>query len=588
MESANQLHSWSEAMPSSAHPSGPLRVRFRPMLALAVIGGGLCWLAFFFPWLSYVCLVPFILLIRLPADRRLLYIAAWVGGLAYYLPGIYWLQYCDPGLGAKAAWILLANYMALYVPSFVLIARIGHRRWKLPLLVVVPVAWTFLEYFRMHFLSGFGWLFLAHNLYRSTTVIQLADIGGVYAVTFFICLVNAFFAELLTLPLFRRTNSGRSIDPEMFSHAFITVTVIAGTIYYGWHQRSTAAFTDGPTVMMVQTNLPQSLKQNDADVTFEHIIDATKDAVTGSADLVVWPETSYPYALGKLEAKLNDQEIDRLRRRRSGRPESDASAEQGELLRRNIVGGQRELERLTDELDKPLLVGAIYIRLDQVVREHNSSILFAPQLGEVARYDKIHLVPFGEFLPLKESIPILRFLMPYGDDVEFGLDAAADFAVIHWRNLHFASLICFEDTLPHLAREFMKRATAEYPVDFFVNQSNDGWFQGSMEAEYHLAASVFRCVEGRVPMVRVSNVGYSSLVNGNGEIIIQAPSLTMAGILTAVVPLDHRTSLYLAWGDWLPKACGAVIIALMAASTIHHGQTFWRKLREKGDLPDQL
>src|SRR5690606_1084909 len=136
----------------------------------------------------------------------------------------------------------------------------------------------------------------------------------------------------------------------------------------------------------------------------------------------------------------------------------------------------------------------------------------APEKGIVAYYDKIHLVPFGEYIPLKESMPFLRRLMPYEEGVDFGLDHATEFATLHYENLHFASLICFEDTLPHLARKFLTQSPEKRPIDFFVNQSNDGWFRGSIEADYHLAASIFRCIECRLPMVRASNTGVTALV----------------------------------------------------------------------------
>src|SRR5690606_36509562 len=113
--------------------------------------------------------------------------------------GTQWLRYCDPS--AWLGWLLLAAYLALYFPAFLLLARIWHRRWKMPVLLAIPIAWVALEYVRMHLMTGMGWLLLAHSIYQWTPFLQIADFSGVYGVSLVVALVNALVVELLTNPL---------------------------------------------------------------------------------------------------------------------------------------------------------------------------------------------------------------------------------------------------------------------------------------------------------------------------------------------------------------------------------------------------
>jgi apolipoprotein N-acyltransferase len=151
------------------------------------------------------------------------------------------------------------------------------------------------------------------------------------------------------------------------------------------------------------------------------------------------------------------------------------------------------------------------------------------------------------------------------------LDAAREPQPIHYQQLHLAPMICFEDTVPYIARGFMRQATPERPIEILVNQTNDGWFQGSVEADYHLAASIFRSVEARRPMVRVSNTGITGMIDGNGviqKLLTDDAGRTKLfdGNLLVTVPLDGRDSYYVVAGDWIAQLSLAVCVAGLAAS----------------------
>jgi apolipoprotein N-acyltransferase len=144
-------------------------------------------------------------------------------------------------------------------------------------------------------------------------------------------------------------------------------------------------------------------------------------------------------------------------------------------------------------------------------------------------------------------------------------------------------LICFEDTVPDLARAYLRKATPEAPVELLVNQSNDGWFNNSVEGRYHLAAAVFRCVETRRPMVRSSNTGPSGLVDSNGKVAAQfekdGKTQGVEGWLRVRAPLDDRSAPYVVLGDWLPLAGLLLAGSLAAASLVRTALVFRREWR---------
>jgi apolipoprotein N-acyltransferase len=201
--------------------------------------------------------------------------------------------------------------------------------------------------------------------------------------------------------------------------------------------------------------------------------------------------------------------------------------------------------------------------------------------GDVeGRFDKMHRVPFGEFVPFKDWLPFMNRFSPY--DYDYSITSGEKFTRFKLNQHHFGVLICYEDTDPFLARRYLEGNEKEPAIDFLVNVSNDGWFNGSCEHEEHLAISRFRAIECRRAMVRSVNMGISALIDGNGRVlkpsnyidayppmwVIQpneshVPDLPtsewhhfkkVAGVLTVAVPIDHRFSFYTWAGEWLPIA----------------------------------
>jgi apolipoprotein N-acyltransferase len=546
-------------------------------ISLPLIAGLFLWLSFFAPILIWIALVPIALTIRAGGDRRLTYLGAWLGGLVHFLPGTYWLCYCADWVWI--GWLLLSAYLAIYFPAFVFIGRVCHRRWNLPLVLVIPLTWVSLEYIRSYALTGFSWLLLAHSVYENIVILQIADLAGVWGVSFLIAMVNAGFVELLSSPLVLPTPAGPRLNRSLIGHLVAVGFAVVAALAYGYQRTSSAGFTDGPTCVILQTNVPQDMRndQDQAPQTFRRIWSILAPAKEIPADLVIWPETSYPYSYGWFADNITDEEIAREYLERStapGRPlREKPTAELGEIIRANFKDGDDHTQKIARALGKPLLVGTSYWHIELAgARLTNASVLVTPEEGRVGIYEKIHILPFGEFIPLGGWIPFLAYLLPYPPEYNYDSDAGREPVSLHHDNIHVAPLICFEDALPHLSRAYVRQATSEKPVDILVNQSNDGWFNNSIEGSYHLAASVFRCVETRRPMIRCSNTGPSGLVDGNGRVVQtftrDGKTQGVDGLFTVRVPLDGRSTLYVSLGDWLPGVGIAVASVCLLLSLL--------------------
>jgi apolipoprotein N-acyltransferase len=231
-------------------------------------------------------------------------------------------------------------------------------------------------------------------------------------------------------------------------------------------------------------------------------------------------------------------------------------------------------------------------------RNYNSAVLVHSDGRQSGRYDKMHRVPFGEFVPLRESFPWMEQFAPYDDD--YGVEIGKQWTRFEAGGHRFGTIICYEDTDPGMARQYVSPSKGE-PVDFLVNISNDGWFVGSSEHAQHLAICRFRAVECRRAIVRSVNMGISAVIDGNGRVVqpdqgyLARPDpkksfawnwpglpckepegtevpvsrwgefIQAKGVLFAKVPIDDRPSLYARLGDWLPLACWMTIGAGMLA-----------------------
>ncbi|MEX0717654.1 MAG: apolipoprotein N-acyltransferase [Planctomycetaceae bacterium] len=574
--------------------------------------------------LAWVALVPLILLIRLPRPTRSMYRAVLAGGFLFNLMSLQWMR-----LGHAAmypAWVATAAYMALYFVLFVGLSRVAVHRLRVPLWVAVPVVWVGLEYVRGHFLTGFGWYYLAHTQYRWLELIQISDVTGAYGVSFLIALANAALAGLVPESAFRKlrllpaASDGVAAETPVNSRRpWIAVAVamlaFASVLSYGHVRRGQAAFREGPRIALVQGNFISQVKHDPNQwVTLIRVHRGlTSLAIPYRPDVVIWPETMFPWPLHAVDADLTDEQLVALAppEIRNSPRYSDA-----EWIRnwRNPDARHRLVE-IAEYANSAAIIGVgTQTLVEGGPRRYNSAVFIDPALGITGRYDKLHRVPFGEYIPFSDVLPFLRMFSPYGGDS--GLTAGARAEVFEYAGARLAPVICFEDTVPHLVRKIV-RATRDaetgQPVDVIVNLTNDGWFHGSSELDQHLITAAFRAVETRTPMVRAVNTGISAVIDGDGAIVepdvflggnISVPRLVRGGdrdaakragvsaeerllepmsfidpatgrprksldaVLIDDVPLDDRDSLYVAWGDWFAGTCGMLALGLVVIGLV--------------------
>jgi apolipoprotein N-acyltransferase len=217
------------------------------------------------------------------------------------------------------------------------------------------------------------------------------------------------------------------------------------------------------------------------------------------------------------------------------------------------------ISRLAQSYGAPFLIGVDSYDVNGDVNRRFNSALFVAEDGTLgARYDKMHPVLFGEYVPLGDRFPWLYNLTPLGGGLTAGTEAQSGTVA----GATVCPSICYETVMPQVIRRqvLQLRAAGKEP-DLLVNVTNDGWFWGSSELDLHLICGVFRAVECRKPMVIAANTGFSASIDANGMILAQGPRRESA-ILVAETKLDDRRSLYLLWGDWPAGGCLLVCVGL--------------------------
>lgn len=541
-------------------------------------------------WLAWLALVPLLTLVRFRRPLKGTLLATWWAGALFWFPTLQWMRLGDATM--YTAWGAMAFYAAFYLPAFVIATRVAVHRLALPLTVAAPLVWVGLEFARAHFMTGFAWYFLGHSQHRWTAITQISDLVGSYGVSFLVVMVNACLASLIPMDRLARwakvdgmegtTDTGPVPDRALHSlriQVMLTVGLCSASLVYGAIRLSQATFTAGPRVGLIQGNFDSSVKgdPNESDRIIRTYLDLHMWAVREGAEVIVWPESMIPYSLLEAPAEMSAKELAALHPLIPAERWKDSSV-------------QTLLKNMSDEARASLVIGVDrYAAADGRARHFNSAAFVQPGVGIQGRYDKLHRVPFGEYIPLRDWIPGLHKFTPFAEN--FGLDAGESVAVFRHKECRMLPLICYEDTVPQLVRSSVaatrlpadKRAAGALSgdVDCLVNLTNDGWFHGSSELDQHLITASFRCIETRVPMVRAVNTGISAIIDGNGrlrdpEVLIDMDRLKakrnpkrttlidpetgrmpkQANVtLVGQIPLDPRQSWYVLGGDWFATAC---------------------------------
>jgi len=467
--------------------------------------------------LAWGWLVP-ALVSGLMRPSRAALLDGWLAGTVFYVVLLSWLDHTFLHYSAipwPLTWLpiaALAAYCGLYLGALTgAVAWLRGRIGPGPALALAPAFWVVGEWLRGWLMGGFPWGLLGYSQAAQLPVIQIAELGGVYAVSFLIVAVNAALAGLLALGP-RRAWPG----------AAAALVLLVGALAFGVHAigRASAGNAASVEVAVIQPSIEQTIKWDPA--RHAQIMDIyeqlTREAARARPAVVLWPETATTIFL-------------------RGDPA---------LLER--------LRRLSEEVGTPILVGSLDRREQPREQFLNSAFLLTGQ-GITGKYDKIHLVPFGEYVPLAS---LLGFVKSWAEFIsEFGTGEVE--TVFPLPGAPFGTVICYEVIFPELFRGFVVRGAA-----FMANITNDAWFGETSGPWQHLGMLPLRAVEHRVAIARAANTGVSAFVEPTGRIGPTLPLLER-GVLHRRIPLRDRATLYTRLGDWLVYASaglGAAGVAL--------------------------
>jgi apolipoprotein N-acyltransferase len=513
-------------------------------LVLGLLGAVLLWAALpplDLGLLGWLAPVPWVLLIRrcrLPGRRP--YGALWLAGLIFWLAALHWLRL--PHWATSFGWLALSLYFPCYLPVFVGLSRLAVHRLRVPVILAAPVVWTGLELARGHLLTGMTMACLGHTQHAWITMIQISDLAGAYGVSFVVMFAAACLARALPADDHRW---------KLWPLA-AAAGVLAATWLYG-HFRTSGDYTmPGGRVALIQGSIDTKMKSdaNARERIFDEYFELSQQALqqakqppnAAKAELVVWPETMFRSTLvTALPGAARPADFD------------CTDAEFAEWLPLAVSRSCVPLGVTARALATPLLFGVDSNEFGpgSVVKIYNSATFVAADGTVLGRYDKMHPVMFGEYVPFAKQFPLLYHLTPLHISVTAG-EKPAMFAV---GRLRVSPNICYESVLSHVIRGQVNalQAAGKEP-NVLVNLTNDGWFWGSSELDMHLVCGVFRAVECRKPFLVAANTGFSAWIDGDGRVLAQGPRRDTAFLL-ADVRLDQRRSWYLKYGDWPAGIC---------------------------------
>ncbi len=483
-------------------------------LSAAPFINGKFWLA---AWFGYVPL--FWLLENRTAVRS--FILAYLSGIFFWLITIYWLVHVT-ALGLLAVVI----YLSLYFGIFGLLLRFFLSRKSWFSLLAIPALWVVLEYLRSYLFTGFPWALLGYSQYSRLGIIQIADITGVWGVSFLVMMGNVAAYQLLRY-VQSVIKKGKSILPPKAS-AFVFIFLVCLCLGYGYYKllpKAQCRTAKTQRVVVIQGNIPQRLKWDPRarDYIVNKYLRLTEDSLKMNPDLIIWPEAALPVV-----AEEDPEYLDKIK-------------------------------SAVKQMDTPVLLGAVTRRDDL----YYNSAVFISEHGELSGlYDKIHLVPFGEFIPLRKTFPFLETIAPIGD-----ITPGRDYKVFSFgrqptAKSAFSVLICFEDLFPELSRRFVASGAV-----FLVNITNDAWYMKTTAAFQHMQASVFRAVENRVYLARSANTGVSCIIDPSGRIVSEVvgdkgEKIFIDGFCGyKICSLGRGVSFYNRHGDFLITICIIIFIA---------------------------
>jgi apolipoprotein N-acyltransferase len=486
-------------------------------IILAVISGLFFFLSFpkhgFGP-MAWFALMPLFFAVQKSQSAKRALVLGFITGIVGYVGIVYWITYVVVNYGYLPLYLgmiimlLLVCYLSIYIALFS--AGVYFLRSKNYFCLVVPALWVSLEYLKSYLFTGFPWENLGYSQYLNAYFIQFADIFGIFGLSFIIVAVNAVIFTLLV----KRTKSA-------FLSALTLFLILSSVYIYGYFRienvRKSMNDAPGMEVSLIQGNIDQSIKWDE--LSQSKIINTYLDlSIQNSPQvggLIVWPETALPF-----------------------------NYQQDSFMREQV-------NNLPKETKSWFLFGAVnFIRSKQGTSFLNSAYLLSPEGAIEGRYDKVHLVPYGEYVPMRTFFPFIKKLTEGIADFSSG----ETYQPLFMEDKKLGVLICYEGILPHAARIYKNRS-----ADLLVNITNDAWFGPTSAPYQHFSMALFRAVETRLYMIRAANTGISGIVDPTGRIVSQT-HIFEADALRGNVKFTKIETFYARHGDIFVVICFIICV----------------------------
>ncbi|TAN44159.1 MAG: apolipoprotein N-acyltransferase [Nitrospirae bacterium] len=475
--------------------------------------------------LAWVGIVPFLFSIY-GKESKEAFKAGFLFGLVYFFGTTFWIYHSIhkyggfPFSSSIVLVFLLCAYLSLYPSVFAFLYARTIRKTDLPSIIVAPALWTSLEYLRSYAFTGFPWSSIGYSQYKFLPFIQVSDITGIYGISFLVIAFNAGIVDLLLLKRRRTEKPLYSRLPTIFGFTSIACFLIF-SFSYGFYRLYEPRDGKEIKTAIIQGNIEQDRKWDSSYQQF--VISAYKELTLQASehkpDLIIWPETSLPFFFGKDKPLTED------------------------------------LVFFQQQLDAYLLFGSVLEKKSMQENGYTNSAVLLNKSGSVSYiYDKIHLVPFGEYVPLRTILFFIdKLVYGIGDYVPGNhyLKAITPFG-------SFGTAICYEIIFPGLVRKFFTRGG-----DFMVTMTNDAWFGNTAGPYQHFSMSVFRAIENRKPVLRAANSGISGFIDSNGR-IIDKTGLFEKTFSVFSFKTDQKLSFYTKYGDIFSYFC--IVFSLLFIS----------------------
>lgn len=471
-------------------------------------------------WIAWFSLVPLLIAIKDESSSNAFKLGL-AAGLGHYITLIYWIINVISTYGeldiitSTFLLILLCLYLSIY-PAFFSLLVTTFSKSKIKIFLFSGF-WVSLEYIKAKILTGFPWCLLGYSQFNQKPIIQIADVTGVYGVSFIITGVNILIYLLISN--FKQNIKSIYTDLE----ALFLIIIICLSINYGNYCIET--YSKGSkkngnfNISIIQGNINQAVKWDPEyqGKTIKKYHSLTKKTFDYKPDLIIWPETSVPFFF---QDKNNYSRI---------------------------------IYNISKNSQASFIFGSpSYIRRGNEIDYYNSAFCVSPDGNITGQYNKTHLVPFGEYVPLKKLLPFVYRLVPAAGDFSPGesLDP------MELGKTSSGILICYEVIFPEISRELVQKGAR-----VLINITNDAWFGHTSAPYQHLYMSIFRSIENRVPLIRSANTGFSGIISSTGEIKTAGELFTEESITGKITLNKTPLSFYSRYGDIF--ALGILIICLI-------------------------